>query len=124
MAQSDQTQHEAGLFLESPCQQIRRDLSPSSEDVSGLVAVTPVEPGNTLYKPMAIIDWIRANTAIAHAARGNMDNNALQRAATTIMQESLREGFALTQRFLITREIRDYMSTFVTPDNREDVIHL
>ena len=124
MAQSDQTQHEAGLFMESPCQQIRRDLSPSSEDVSGLVAVTPVEPGNTLYKAMAIIDWIRANTAIAHAARGNVDNNALQRAATTIMQESLREGFALTHRFLITREIRDYMSTFVTPDNREDVIHL
>jgi hypothetical protein len=73
---------------------------------------------------MAIIDWIRANTAIADAARGNMDNNALQRAAPTIMQESLTEGSALTQRFLITREIGDYMPTFVTPDNREDVIHL
>jgi trehalose synthase len=118
----------------------------------------------------------------------DIDINALQRAATIIMQKSLREGFALTiaealwkakpvvasavggiplqvrnrltgllchsiegaayalrqilanpdyghwlghngrehvrQHFLITREIKDYLLTFLTLDNKEDVIYL
>jgi trehalose synthase len=122
------------------------------------------------------------------AAGSDIDINALQRAATIIMQKSLREGFALTiaealwkakpvvasavggiplqvrnrltgllchsiegaayavrqilanpdyghwlgrngkehvrQHFLITREIKDYLLTFLTLDNKEDVIYL
>jgi trehalose synthase len=118
----------------------------------------------------------------------DIDINALQRAATIIMQKSLREGFALTiaealwkakpvvasaaggiplqvrnkltgllchsiegaayairqilanpdygrwlgrngrehvrQHFLITREIKDYLLTFLTLDNKEDSIYL
>jgi trehalose synthase len=118
----------------------------------------------------------------------DIDINALQRAATIIMQKSLREGFALTiaealwkakpvvasavggiplqvrnrltgllchsiegaayalrqilanpdyghwlghngrehvrQHFVITREIKDYLLTFLTLDNKEDVIYL
>lgn len=118
----------------------------------------------------------------------NIDINALQRAATIIMQKSLREGFALTiaealwkgkpvvasavggiplqvrnrltgllchsvegaayalrqilanpdyghwlgrngkehihQHFLITREIKDYLLTFLTLERKEDVIYL
>ena len=121
-------------------------------------------------------------------AGSDIDINALQRAATIIMQKSLREGFALTiaealwkakpvvasavggiplqvrnkltgllchsiegaayavrqilanpdyghwlgrngkehvrQHFLITREIKDYLLTFLTLDNKEDVIYL
>ncbi len=121
-------------------------------------------------------------------AGSDIDINALQRAATVIMQKSLREGFALTitealwkakpvvasavggiplqvrnrltgllchsiegaayairqilanpdygrwlghngrehvrQHFLITREIKDYLLTFLVLDNKEDVIHL
>ena len=122
------------------------------------------------------------------AAGSDIDINALQRAATIIMQKSLREGFALTiaealwkakpvvasavggiplqvrnrltgllchsiegaayavrqilanpdyghwlgrngkehvrQHFLITREIKDYLLTFLTLDNKQDVIYL
>ena len=121
-------------------------------------------------------------------AGSDIDINALQRAATIIMQKSLREGFALTiaealwkakpvvasavggiplqvrnkltgllchsiegaayavrqilanpdyghwlgrngkehvrQHFLITREIKDYLLTFLTLDNKQDVIYL
>jgi hypothetical protein len=68
----------------------------------------------------AIIDRPADSIAIRYVAGGDMDNNALQRAAASVMQESLRECFAHTERFPATREIRDYLPTLLTSDNKED----